>query len=56
MTIFINPFCTAPGLMPPPINDAEPTIIKLGGCLTDEDERPFYSKEEWETRKRNAAP
>jgi len=49
---FINPFCTAPSLMPPVEDTREPTIIELGGCLTDEDERPFYTKEEWARRKK----
>ena len=51
MTTFINPFCTASGLMRPH-EEREPVTIEMGGCLTDEDERPFYSKEEWERRKR----
>jgi len=45
MTTFINPFCTAPSLMPLAEDTREPTIIEIGGCLTDEDERPCYSKE-----------
>jgi len=50
---FINPFCTALGFVPD--NNAEPktTTIELGGCLTDEDEKPVYSEAEWEKRKSN---
>lgn len=51
MTTFINPFCTAPGMRCLQEKTVAPTIIELGGCLTEEDERPFYSKEEWEKRK-----
>lgn len=50
MTTFINPFCTAPSLMRP-AETIVSTIIEIGGCLTDEDERLFYSDEEWERRK-----
>ena len=48
---FINPFCTATRYVPDTTVQRETTIIEVGGCLTDEDERLFYSKEEWERRK-----